>query len=95
MRDTAQYAWKCLSVPWKDVITLDDNYPDNILDVTALRTMDETVLSDKLSSVFKPVKSSRVRSRESEKLHTSKWYVINIGGLFYLLTKTLGTASLS
>ena len=93
MRDTAQYAWKCLSVPWEDVIALDDNYPGNILDVTALRTMDETILSDKLSTVFKPVKSTRVRSRESEKLHTSKWYVITIGRLYCLLTKLSGTAS--
>lgn len=73
MRDTAQYAWNCLAVSSDEIIYLDDKNPDNILDVTSLHTLDDSVLVDKLSSVFKPIKPSRGRSRDAEKLHTGKW----------------------
>ena len=73
LRDTAQYAWKCLSVPYDDVLVLDEKQPEAILDVTALQNMDEMVLKDKLSLIFRPVRSNEARDRASEKHRTNKW----------------------
>lgn len=65
-------------MPCDDVLILDEKQPEAILDVTALQNTDEAILKDRISSIFNPIRPNEARSRDPEKQHTNKWYVLII-----------------
>ncbi|KAI5122290.1 hypothetical protein M0805_002369 [Coniferiporia weirii] len=77
MSDSAQYAWERLEIANECLIALDTSRPNEILDVTALESLDRITLADRLSVLFdQGAEASPSRASEVDRLFANKWYTL-------------------
>ncbi|THH09162.1 hypothetical protein EW145_g2213 [Phellinidium pouzarii] len=94
MSDSAQYAWERLEIPNECLVTLDNERPGAILDVTTLESLDRTTLINTLSVLFNPKKEAQTdRVYETERFG-NRWYTIAFVAAT-ILAITVGGFSLS